>query len=359
MSSPFKMIINPITGNKHPIHSNIGQKTLNNYIAYGGGINPHTGKEWSSYSCAKLDETICNQQPNNRCSWKNKTDTTSAYCRKSQNSSRKRAQANWTILKEQSKQQSLKKTQINSKKIKQSIPHSGLGKVLPGVSTQIIDEFKKSVKGNVYKHNENTHKLNDSEIANFVDDLFSAKTLNLYEYYDGLQIKINAGPILYLGGADPESWNDFLAKFLNSHLAEFSNLKSFEHSTRFYCEFGYDFLVNAPNSLKQLTIDYMDELPSSFTKNIKKITLLRHGTCTESEYDQEHPNVTELTIKSGLHLLDEDEEELNIELLKETLKLFPNLKVIHIEKNSYDDDMSSESLIEFKQFFIDNGIKIN
>ena len=50
-------IVNPISGKKVSIYGKIGKKVISQYLKQiGGGKNPHTGKEWSSYTCKKLNE---------------------------------------------------------------------------------------------------------------------------------------------------------------------------------------------------------------------------------------------------------------------------------------------------------------
>jgi hypothetical protein len=108
----FQYITNPLTNRKVNVKSRLGKQILNNYN--GGGINPNTGNEWSSYSCDFDSEPVCKSQPNERCMWVSRTSKsgkTSKFCRKSQCSSRKRGQKHWEIVRKNmldNKQKSLK-----------------------------------------------------------------------------------------------------------------------------------------------------------------------------------------------------------------------------------------------------------
>ena len=96
-------IVNPISGKKVSIYGKIGKKVISQYLKQiGGGKNPHTGKEWSSYTCKKLNEDKCEDYTNwERCIWVEKTDKKKAHCKKSKRANRKRGQRNWKKLKEE------------------------------------------------------------------------------------------------------------------------------------------------------------------------------------------------------------------------------------------------------------------
>ena len=67
----YDTIVNPVSGRKISIYSKTGRKVLSQYLKLiGGGKNPHTGKEWSSYNCKGLSEDECEGYPNwDRCTW--------------------------------------------------------------------------------------------------------------------------------------------------------------------------------------------------------------------------------------------------------------------------------------------------
>ena len=97
----YNKITNPQTGRKVYINSKLGKIILENYInMIGSGKNPHTQKEWSSYSCRlgthgidneiitidNCEKQISTKQELSRCKLTKYGD-----CRKRQSLSRARA----------------------------------------------------------------------------------------------------------------------------------------------------------------------------------------------------------------------------------------------------------------------------
>jgi hypothetical protein len=174
-----------------------------------------------------------------------------------------------------------------------------------------------------------------------------------------------------LGGGEYEDSEKFQSIFLNKYLPELTNLEEFDHTSRFKCEGDepYDFLINAPSSLRNLKLDYIYGLPSSFTKNRNKLEFYNYGTCSEegvilaligsAESTPTHPTITELVIKNvGFQFLDENEEELLFDLFNETLIIFPNLKVIDLQLDDDMDHVDDKELEEIKKFYMDHNIKV-
>lgn len=96
----YQYIINPVTNRKVLINTQIGTRILQKYLLQVGGTNPHTGKEWSSYTCKGLTRNKCNSANNKkRCNWVKSNSKRKGHCKKQQHSSRKRAKRNWKNLK--------------------------------------------------------------------------------------------------------------------------------------------------------------------------------------------------------------------------------------------------------------------
>uniref|UniRef100_A0A6C0IXK4 Uncharacterized protein n=1 Tax=viral metagenome TaxID=1070528 RepID=A0A6C0IXK4_9ZZZZ len=101
----YNKITNPETGRKVTINSRLGKNIIKNYLyMIGSGKNPHTQKEWSSYSCHlgtqginneiitidNCEKQISGDQTISRCKLNKYNE-----CRKRQSSSRLRAKKNW------------------------------------------------------------------------------------------------------------------------------------------------------------------------------------------------------------------------------------------------------------------------
>lgn len=129
--------------------------------------------------------------------------------------------------------------------------------------------------------------------SKYYENIKKATKLSLYEYYDGIETKIDDNEMITINVKDifPDRDNhrdndgEFLLLFMHFIAFElhiFENLKNLTYTTRFGGETSYSPFLYKPNKLKEVTFEHTEGLDIRFIEGLRSFNQMRY---TAQDYE--------------------------------------------------------------------------
>lgn len=139
-----------------------------------------------------------------------------------------------------------------------------------------LEEFTKFLTGKVFTEDRNVdHRsaISEAETLNFVLSMSKTKSLEIYEYYDGIEVSIDNGLIKFVYLYDSYD-NGFIFKELGKVIPLINSLKSLSYNTRFSDNVeDMSWLKDEVKGLKSLEIPALANLNPSVTNGLDVLIL--------------------------------------------------------------------------------------
>lgn len=188
-------------------------------------------------------------------------------------------------------------------------------------------------------HNRYSESLTGSAHKILMELLPSCKTLEIYEYYDGVHLLVDDIPFLLTADKDEDLNGDEVSpyepvnKYFSASISDFKELESFSYTSRFYSEIGYfDFKI-APPKLQSFTFSTPEGLNESFIRNA---VYLRVEAFPLESYYLIPDNLSQLEI-STLSIMDLSD----LKSFLERLSALASFTSLTIEDLDFDDDIEN------------------
>ena len=139
--------------------------------------------------------------------------------------------------------------------------------------------FAQQIVGGVFREpiSSKSVPMTDAETLLWVIDLSNAKKLEVYEYYDGVNV-LFCGEKFYL--CDPGTKTDPYFQETLETLGKCLHLfktETLTYDSRFKSELGWSWMKTKPSNLKHLRIPFLGDMSPSITRGLESLNLTEAG----------------------------------------------------------------------------------